>query len=39
MDLRQHNTQERIAAGLVECLETKPFRKLENKDIYITRQA
>lgn len=34
MDLRQHNTQERIVAGLVECLETKPFRELENKDIY-----
>ena len=34
MDLRQHNTQERIVAGLIDCLEAKPFRELENKDIY-----
>ncbi len=34
MDIRQHNTQERIVAGLIECLENKPFRELENKDIY-----
>lgn len=34
MDLRQHNTQDRIVAGLIDCLEAKPFRELENKDIY-----
>lgn len=34
MDLRQYNTQERIVAGLIDCLEAKPFRELENKDIY-----
>lgn len=34
MDLRQNNTQERIVGGLIDCLEVKPFRELENKDIY-----
>ena len=34
MDLRQHNTQERIVAGLIDCLEAKSIRELENKDIY-----
>ena len=38
MDLRQHNTQERIVAGLIDCLEAKPFRELENKDIKESNQ-
>jgi AcrR family transcriptional regulator len=33
MDLRQYNTINRIIGGLIDCLHTKPFRELTNKEI------
>lgn len=38
MDLRQHNTQERIVAGLIDCLEASLLANLKIK-IFITKLA
>lgn len=38
MDLRQYNTQERIVAGLIDCLEAKLLENLKIK-IFITKLA
>lgn len=33
MDIRQYSTNNRIVAGLIACMNEKPFRRLTNKEI------